>query len=123
MVPVWIALRIHCLSNQVCIEYGLIIIAKCECILTCVEDEVGVSQSNGVTVFIPFPGSDAALHQSSPMQDGNICIEVVIHHLWGHLKVALVRVKVMVIIIEVIVRGQVFCRKVLSCSVALGPRW
>ncbi len=29
----------------------------------------------------------------------------------------MVRVKIMVIIIEVIVRGQVFCRKVLFCSI------
>jgi hypothetical protein len=51
------------------------------------------------------------------MQDGNLCIQVIVPHLWGHLKVAMVRVKVMVIIIEVIVRGQVFCWKVLFRSI------
>jgi hypothetical protein len=54
-------MRIHCLSNQVHIEYGLITIIECECVLTCVKDGVGVSQSDGVTIFIPSPGSDAAL--------------------------------------------------------------
>jgi hypothetical protein len=57
-----------------------------------------------------------ALRQSSPSRDRNHCIEVIVPHLWGHLKVTVVRVKVMVIIIEVIVRGQVFCWKVLVCS-------
>ncbi len=79
----------------------------------CVKDGVDVSQSNGVTVAIPFPGSDAALCQSSPLREKNLCIEVVVPHLWGHLKVTVVRIKIMVIIIEVIVRGQVFCRKIL----------
>jgi hypothetical protein len=51
----------------------------------------------------------------------NLCIEVVAPHLWGHLKVIVVRVKVMVIIIEVIVRVKSSAGK--SCSVALGPRW
>ncbi len=113
LVPVSVALRIHCLSNQVCIEYSLITIVKCERVLTFVEDGVGVNQSDGFTVFIPFLGSDAALCQSSPLRDRNLCIEVVVPHLWGHLKVTVVRVKVMVIIIEVIVRGQVFCQKIL----------
>ncbi len=113
LVPVKVALRIHCLSNQVCIEYGLITIVECERVLTCVKDGVGIGQSDRFTVFIPFLGSDAALHQSSPLQDRNLCIEVVVPHLWGHLKVTVVRVKVMVVIIEVIVRGQVFCRKIL----------
>ncbi len=82
-----------------------------------VEDGVGVGQSKGVTIFIPLAGSDAALHQSSPTRDGNICAEVVVPYLWGHLKVAVVRVKVMVVIIKVIVRGQVLCRKVLFCGI------
>ncbi len=82
---------------------------ECECVLTCVKDGVGVSQSNGVTVFVPFLGSDAALCQSSPLRDRNLFAEVVVPHLWGHLKVTVVRVKAMVIVIEVIVRGQVFC--------------
>jgi hypothetical protein len=112
LVPVRVTLRIHCPSNQVRVEYGLITIVKCECVLTCVKDGVGVAQSNGVTVFIPLPGSDAALHQS-PSRDRNLCIEIVVPHLWGHLKVTVVRVKVMVVIIELIVRGQVFCRKIL----------
>jgi hypothetical protein len=81
LVPVQVALHIHCLSNQVCIEYGLITIVECERVLTCVEDGVGISQSNGVTVFIPFPGGDTALCQSSPSQDRNLCIEVVVPHL------------------------------------------
>jgi hypothetical protein len=37
LVPVRVTLRIHCLSNQVCIEYGLITIVECEGVLTCVE--------------------------------------------------------------------------------------
>jgi hypothetical protein len=82
-----------------------------------VKDGAGISQSNGVTVFIPYPGSDAALHQSSPSRDRNLCIMVVVPHLWGHLKVTMVKVKVMVIIIVVIVRGQVFCRKILFRSI------
>ncbi len=117
MVPVWVALRIHCLSNQVCIQDGLVTIVECERVLTCVEDGVGVSQSKLVTIFVPFPGSDTALRQSSPSWDRNLCIEVVVPHLWGHLKVSMVRVKVMVIIIEVIIRGQVYCRKVLYHSI------
>jgi hypothetical protein len=88
---------------------------ECECVLTRVEDGVGIGQSNGVTVFVPFAGSDAALHQSSPSRDRNLCAKVLVSHLWGHLKVTMVRVKVMVIIIKVVVRGQVFCRKVLFC--------
>jgi hypothetical protein len=83
----------------------------------CVKDGVGVSQSNRVTIIIPFPGSDMTLRQSSPSRDRNLCIEVVVPHLWGHLKVTVVRVKAMVIVIEVIVRGQVFCRKVLFRSI------
>ncbi len=51
------------------------------------------------------------------MWDGSLCAEVVVPHLWGHLKVAVVRVKVMVIVIKVIVRGHVFCRKVLFPSI------
>ncbi len=112
LVPVRVTLRMYCLHNQVCIEYGLITIVKCEHVLMCVEDGVGIGQSDGVTAFIPLLGSDAALHQSSPLWDRNLCIEVVVPHLWGHLKVPVVRVKVMVkvmvVIIEVIVRGQVF---------------
>jgi hypothetical protein len=116
LVPVQVALHIHCFSSQVCIQYSLITIIECECILKRVEDGVGISQSNGVTVFVPFLGSEAALHQSSPTRDKNLCAEVVVPHLWGHLKVAMVRVKVMVIVIKVIVRGQVFCWIILFCS-------
>ncbi len=54
-----------------------------------------------------------ALHQSSPSRDRHLCIKVVVPHLWGHLEVTVVRVKVMVVIIEVKVRGQVICRKIL----------
>jgi hypothetical protein len=82
-----------------------------------VEDGVGIGQSNGVTVFTPFAGSDVALYQSFPMRRGNLCTELVVPHLWGHLEVTVVRVKVMVIVIKVIVRGQVFCRKVLFHSI------
>jgi hypothetical protein len=57
------------------------------------------------------------LCQSSPLQDRNLCIEVVVPHLWGHLEVTVVRVKAMVIVVEVIVRGQVVCRKILSNSI------
>jgi hypothetical protein len=39
-------------------------IVKCERVITCVEDGVGLGQTTGVTVFISFPGSDTALHQS-----------------------------------------------------------
>jgi hypothetical protein len=119
LVPVLVALRIHCLSNQVCIQYGLITIIECECVLTHVEDGVDVGQSNGVTVFVPFEGSGASLHQSSPTRDENLCAEVIVPHLWGHLKVAVVRVrvKVMVIVIKIVVRGQVFCWKVLFRSI------
>ncbi len=42
---------------------------------------------------------------------------VVVPHFWGHLKVTVVRVKVMVIDKMVKVRGQVFCRKVLVCGI------
>jgi hypothetical protein len=49
--------------------------------------------------------------------DSNLCVEVGVPHFWGHLKVTVVRVKVMVIIIKVIVRGQVFCWKVLVCGI------
>ncbi len=82
-----------------------------------VEDGVGVSQSDGVTVFVPLPGSGAALHQSSPSRDRNLCVEIVVPHFWGNLKVTVVRVKVMVIIIKVKVRGQLFCQKVLVCGI------
>ncbi len=113
MVPIRVALRLHCLSNLVHIEYGLITNVEYERVLMCVKDGVGVSQSDRVTVCIPFPGSGAASCQSSPSRYRNLCIEVVVPHLWSHLKVILVRFKVMVIIIEVIVRGQVFCQKIL----------
>ncbi len=117
MVPIWVALRIHCFSNQVCIQYNLITIIECECVLTHVKNGVGIGQFNGVTIFVPFLGSDAALHQSSPRRDGNLYAEVVVPHLWGHLKVTMVRVKVMVVLIKGIVRGQVFCWKVLFRSI------
>ncbi len=117
LVPIWVALHIHCLSNQVCIQYGLTTIIECECVLMHVEDGVGIGQSYRVTVFIPFLASDAALYQSSPTQDGYLCAEVFVPHLWGHLKVAIVRVKVMIIVIKVIVRGQVLCQKVLFHSI------
>ncbi len=120
MVPIWVALRIHCLSNQVHIQSGLITIVECECVLLRVEDRVGVSQFNGVTISISFWGSEVALYQSSPRRDQNLCTEVVVPHLWGHLKVAVIRVKVMVTFMKVIVRGQVLCRKVLFCSI--GPK-
>ena len=45
------------------------------------------------------------------------CVKVVVPYFWGHLKVTLVRVKAMVIVIMVKVRGQVFCRKVLVCGI------
>ncbi len=117
MVPIWVPLCIYCPSNQVRIQYGLITIVECECVLTHVKDEVGIGQFNGVTVFILFLGSNTALYQSFPSRGRNLCAEVVVPHLWGHLKVAVVRVKGMVIVIKVIVRDQVFCRKVLFRSI------
>ena len=117
LVPVGVALCIHCLGNQVRAHHSLITIVECKCVLMRVKGGVGISQSDGVTIFIPFPGSETALRQSSPLLDRNLCIEVVVPHFWGPLKVTVVRVKVMVIIIEVIVRGQVFCRKVLFRSI------
>jgi hypothetical protein len=72
LVPVRVALRIHCLSNQVRIEYGLITIVECERVLMCVKDGVGVCQSYGITVFIPFLGDATALCQSSPLCDRNL---------------------------------------------------
>jgi hypothetical protein len=86
-------------------------------VLARVKDGVGISQSDGVTVFVPLPEGDEALHQSSPLWDRNLCVEVVVPHFWGHLKVTIFRVKVMVIIIKVKVMGQVFCRKVLVCGI------
>ncbi len=71
LVPIRVALRIHCLSNQVRIQCGLITIVECERVLTCVQDGVGVSQSDGVTIFIPCLGGDAALCQSPPSRDRN----------------------------------------------------
>ena len=117
LVPVGVTLRIHCFSNQVRAHHSLITIIECKRVLTRVEDGVGISPSNGVTVFIPFPGNNTALQQSSPSQDRYLCIKVVVPHFWGHLKVTVVRVKVMVIVIMVKVRGQVFCRKVLVCGI------
>jgi hypothetical protein len=117
LVPIGDTLRIHCLGNQVCAHHSLITILECKRVLTHVKDGVGISQSDGVTIFIPFPSSDMALRQSSPLWDRYLCIKVVVPHFWGHLKVTVVRVKVMFIIIMVIVRGQVLCRKVLVCGI------
>ncbi len=39
----------------------------------------------------------------------SVRVKVVVPHFWGLLKVTVLRVKVMVIIIMVKVRGQVFC--------------
>ncbi len=61
LVLVGVTLRIHCLSNQVCAHYSLITIVKCKRVLMRVEDGVGISLSDRVTVFIPFPGSNTAL--------------------------------------------------------------
>ncbi len=51
------------------------------------------------------------------MQDRYLCIKVVVPYFWGHLKVTVVRVKVMAIVIMVKVRGQVLCWKVLVCGI------
>ncbi len=40
MVPIWVTLLTHCLSNQVRIMYNLITIIECECVLTRVKDGV-----------------------------------------------------------------------------------
>ncbi len=61
LVPVRVTLRIHCLSNQVCAHHSLITIIECKGELTRVKDGVGISLSDGVSVFIPFPGSNMAL--------------------------------------------------------------
>jgi hypothetical protein len=61
LVSVVVTLCIHCLSNQVCAHHSLITIVECKRVLTCVEDGVGISPSDGVTIFIPFPGSNTAL--------------------------------------------------------------
>jgi len=54
LVPIRIALRIHGLCNQVCIQFSLIAILELHDILTCVEDKVGISPSNGVAASVPF---------------------------------------------------------------------
>jgi hypothetical protein len=51
------------------------------------------------------------------MRDGNLCNKIVVLPLWGHLKAAVVRVKVIVVVIKVVVNGQVLFRKVLSRSI------
>ncbi len=61
LVPIRVTLRIHCLSNQVRAHHSLITIVQCKLVLMRVKDGVGISQSDRVTVFIPFPGSDMAL--------------------------------------------------------------
>jgi len=54
LVPIGVALRIHGLCNQVCIQFSLITILELHNILTCVEDRVGISLSNGVAVSVPL---------------------------------------------------------------------
>jgi len=54
LVPIGIALRISGLCNQVRIQFGLIAVLKLHDILTCVEDRVGISPSNGVAVSVLF---------------------------------------------------------------------
>jgi hypothetical protein len=115
LVPVGVTLHIHCFSNQVPAHHSLITIVECKRVLTRVEDGVGISQSDGVTVFILFLGSHTALQQSSPSQDRYLCVKVIVSHLWGYLKVTMVRVKVIVIMVKV--WGQVFCWKVLVCGI------
>ncbi len=61
LVPVGVTLRIHCLSNQVCAHHSLITIVECKRLLMRVKDGVGISPSNRITVFIPFPGNNTAL--------------------------------------------------------------
>ena len=61
LVPVGVTLRIHCFSNQVCAHHSLITIIECKRVLTRVKVGVGISQSNGVTIFILFSGSHMAL--------------------------------------------------------------
>jgi hypothetical protein len=117
LVPIGVTLCIHCFNNQVRAHHSLITIVECKRVLTRVEDGVGISQSIGVIVFIPFSGSRTALQQSSPLRDRYLCVKVIVPHFWGHLKVTMVKVKVMVIVIMVKVRGQVFCRKVLICGI------
>jgi hypothetical protein len=87
LVPVGVTLHVHCLSNQVCAHHSLITIVKCKRVLMRVKDGVGISQSDGVTIFIPFGGSHTALRQSSPSRDRYLCIKVIVTHLRGYLKV------------------------------------
>jgi hypothetical protein len=81
------------------------------------EDGIGISQSNRVTIFIPLSGSHMALRQSPPSWDRYLCVNVIVTHFRGYLKVIVVRVKVMVIVIVVKVWGQIFCWKVLVCGI------
>jgi hypothetical protein len=54
LVLVRVTLRIHCFSNQVCINCGLITIVKLHNILAFVKNGVGICQSNGVTIGVSF---------------------------------------------------------------------
>ena len=54
LVPIGVALGIHGLCNQVHIQFSIIAILELHDILTCVEDRVGISPSNGVAVSVPF---------------------------------------------------------------------
>jgi hypothetical protein len=117
LVPVGVTLHVHCLSNQVCAHHSLITIVECKRVLTCVKDGVGISQFDGVIVFILFWGSHRALQKSSPSRDRYLCVKVIVTHFRVYLKVTMVRVKVMVIVIVVKVWGQVFCQKVLVCGI------
>jgi hypothetical protein len=49
LVPIGIALRINGRCNQVCSQFGLIAVFELHDVLTCVENRVGISPSNGLS--------------------------------------------------------------------------
>ncbi len=54
LVPIGIALRIHGRCSQVRSQFGFVAVFELHDILTCVEDRVGISPSNGVAVSVTF---------------------------------------------------------------------
>ncbi len=62
----WFPLGLHCAYIASAIKFAFSMVSshfvECERVLMRVKDGVGVSQSDGVTIFVPFPGIDMALH-------------------------------------------------------------
>jgi hypothetical protein len=54
LVPIGITLRIHGRCNQVRSQFGFVAVFELHDILTCVEDRIGISPSNGVAVSVTF---------------------------------------------------------------------